>query len=262
MTKNIYKEIEPPIVLFHQINNKFINKLSKLIFDKEKFSYEYHLFDDEQKEYIVKINKLTKNNLIIFENDNINILNVFRLFFHNNEMKLKIIGGVLDSKSLIFLNKIYENWGEISLMYYQYYTMFHRISHGYDNIPNKFINQLMIKFANVDRKYFQENMFLLPFKHRVTNNFPGLINKLNEYEIFIKFNLENQKNSQYSFSIYLVHGHKSKVSNEVNLIVNEEIFRPEEIDKIGRGSFTISESKEFIKNLFIYGNIKNIIECQ
>lgn len=247
----IVKAIESPISTFNTLISDISRTLSEIIFSSTQSKNSLQAVSKKTKIYVDKaevIDKLSIDSQIFFIDDSIVILGIFKLHLVANKMILKVIKPGLGFDELSIMSAIHKNYDLVSQQFFRYIMIYNRISKNFDDVPM----QMMKDICNLiyTHKFDDKSIFLLPFKNKLSRlDIENDWDFYDKYELMIKFS--HQSKNAFKYQII-----KCVVSKNVNN-TNLESLRYEEIDYLKSGQIHYSNTEEFIKQLFCYGEIIN-----
>lgn len=252
--KQSFKEIDAPIAIFNNIIHDITNNICQIINNKNTNHksnnnlYNINMINNKDKNNI--FDKLAVNSSIIFVDDTILIYGWLKLYLHNQKMLMKINKPNLEYNDLRIINSVYNNYETVAQNFYRYIMMYNKIAFGVDDVPLNLIVTIKDEILkNSKNKQFNSTSYLLPFKNKMSKN--DVENDWNDfyckYDFAIKFFYDNVNNFKYC--IYKLS--KSELNENRSL----ENIRYLESDIIKKDSVAYRNVEEFLKQLFIYGNI-------
>lgn len=211
-------------------------------------------------EFDGNLSSIMSKGQILFLDNSIIILNLFKLEVHKgNDVRLKVLQP-LNQSQLKLLHNIYLNWESLVSNFGQYLVMYNKIANGFDDVPFILVDFIIraIKEKNQEKL---NNYFLVPYKNKIkalydVNGLSNDDNKsirnickniLERYEYLIKFNIKSNQKFSYMLCRCL--------SSELDESKSIENIRFEDIDIIKKDSYLIRNCDEFVKQLFYYGEI-------
>lgn len=211
-------------------------------------------------EFDGNLSSIMSKGQILFLDNSIIILNLFKLEVHKgNDVRLKVLQP-LNQSQLKLLHNIYLNWESLVSNFGQYLVMYNKIANGFDDVPFILVDFIIraIKEKNQEKL---NNYFLVPYKNKIKTLYDvnGLSNDdnksirnickniLERYEYLIKFSIKSNQKFSYILCRCL--------SSELDESKSIENIRFEDIDIIKKDSYLIRDCDEFVKQLFYYGEI-------
>lgn len=211
-------------------------------------------------EFDGNLSSIMSKGQILFLDNSIIILNLFKLEVHKgNDVRLKVLQP-LNQSQLKLLHNIYLNWESLVSNFGQYLVMYNKIANGFDDVPFILVDFIIraIKEKNQEKL---NNYFLVPYKNKIkalydVNGLSNDDNKsirnickniLERYEYLIKFSIKSNQKFSYMLCRCL--------SSELDESKSIENIRFEDIDIIKKDSYLIRDCDEFVKQLFYYGEI-------
>lgn len=217
--------IQAPICNFNNIMIEISSNLHKTIFD-------------------IDISKLNNLDNVIFTDRSIVMFNLIKLFYHDDEMYLRILRPI-QKNELTFLANIEKHFFDVHLNFMRYIQMYNKIVMGYDAVPIALVDQII---QYIQKQDFQKGMnFSVPYKNKILKNCKNVDNDIYNFELIIKFNDFDGKHFHYKIEkVY------SSGLNQNNSLNNLKYIEKE---KLCDGEISYHNASDFVKNLFYYGQL-------
>jgi hypothetical protein len=231
-------EIKSPLNNYHNIILKISNQINE-IFDDNFVNLS---FKSEIEK--AKTNKLLSGNRIIFTNNSICLFSFAEIKFVDDNFILYIKDGIVSENNLGILQKIFDNYNTLKMLFTEYYYVVQVVLNNYDaSIAYKMVNTIYNTL--VRHKSFSEISFLLPYKEKIEKYDKTLVNLYSKFEYVISFLYKT--NNYFSYSV------KRVVSSELSVTNSIDNLNYLEKETIKEGSVHINELEDFLKNIYFYG---------
>ena len=224
--------IESPLSAFNNVLLQISNKLQHI--------------------YIGNENNISFINQLLFEEKSITICNVVKLVYKNNEIGLKF-QGVFVNTDIIEKTLLYKE--ELFQIFKNYlFTISVATKNLDDGISQKQVSGIFEQINNERLDFDNNQIFIVPHKIKIRHlydeqkNDKTLDNIFNRYSYIIKFQVINKNSFRYSLCRVI-----STILNESKSIEN---IKFEEIDIIKSDVLGLDKLKDFLIDLFYYGEIK------
>lgn len=228
---SVPNKIESPLSAFNNLLQYITKRLGNVFCDNKEPNAEF-------------INKL------IFDNNSITINCVIKIHLENDKIHFRFIGNhdINDTK-MIETALIHKS--EIKEIFNNYMYIVSTITGNYDkSISENYVNDLYNSLST--GKFSNEKYHAIPYKNKIQHLYDNEDKTLDllytRFTYLIKFN--RKSSSTFSYKIQRV---LSTINKESKSIEN---LRFEEIETIRENTVPIDKLKEFLSELFYYGEIK------